>query len=420
MPVGNRTVGNSGSRLRNVVGPPVHGEGFFGRSAELERFVELVDEGANIALVAPRRVGKTSLMQAVSTRLDPEYLCLHLDLEASKTPAEFFGELARVSWEHLSGGERLRGVFHQLVQGLAELRSETFTMKVQEVFSTSWRLRGDRLFADLTALDQRVVLFLDELPIFLHRLLINEAREIDAAGISRAEEFLTWLRAVALRHVDRLRIVVAGSIGLDPILHRVGLSATMNAYRTFELHPWEESTGREFLQALAAVYSVSFESDADLHLVRKLGVCIPHHVQMFFGHVRDHLIKQRVKAAFPDDIDRVYRERMLGSRGHRDLMHYEERLGQVIEPARLPLTIDMLTRAALGGLTVNDARRLARDHIAATNDTRAVADILDILQHDGYLRADADGRFHFESSYVADWWRTRHGATFRLPEEATW
>lgn len=400
-----------------MVGPPVQGEGFWGRAAEIEQFVEQLEGGDNIALVAPRRVGKTSLMREVSSRLDARHVCLHLDLEASRTPADFFAELARVSWDHLSGRDKLRGAFGIFVQGIAELRSETFTMKVQELFSTSWKQRGDRLFEALTGLDQPIVLFLDEVPIFLHRLLINEAREIDAAGIGRAEEFLLWLRAVAQRHSDRLRIVVAGSIGLDPILHRAGLSATMNAYRNFELHPWDEATSRAFLQALAPVYGISFETEADLRLVRKLGACIPHHVQMFFGHVRDHLRKRGAIGAFPEDIEQVYKERMLGSRGHRDLMHYEERLELVIEPARLPLAIDMLTQASLGELTWEDARRLARDHIAATHDTRAVTDILEILQHDGYLRARDDGSFQFESFYVRDWWKTRHGATFKLPAE---
>lgn len=63
MSVGNKSVGKNASRLRNLVGPPVQGEDFWGRAAELEQFVELLEGGENIALVAPRRVGKTSLMR---------------------------------------------------------------------------------------------------------------------------------------------------------------------------------------------------------------------------------------------------------------------------------------------------------------------------------------------------------------------
>lgn len=411
MKVGNEIVGRSGAKLRSMVGSPVQGERFWGRAEELEQFIESLDDGDNIALVAPRRVGKTSLMREASSRIDRRYICLHLDLEASKAPPDFFAELARVSWDHISRRERLRGVFDFILQGLKELRSEQVTLKIQEAFSTSWQHRGDRLLAALAELDHPVVLFLDEVPIFIHRLLTNEAREIDPAGICRAEEFLLWLRAVALRHSDRLRIVVAGSIGLDPILHRAGLSATMNAYRNFELRPWDEATSRGCLHALAAEYGLSFESGADLTLLRSLGAGIPHHIQMFFDHLRQHLKKQRVSAAFPEDVERVYRERMLSSRGHRDLIHYEERLKLVIEPARLPLALDLLTEASLDALTWISAKQLARDHIAATSDAAAVTDILAILQHDGYLRLEG-GSFRFESNFVRDWWRNRFAGTF--------
>ena len=413
MSVGNESVGmpSQPQKLRSVVGSPVQGDRFWGRTQELEQFIEFLDESDNIALVAPRRVGKTSLMREASSRIGDRYICLHLDLEASRAPADFFGELARVSSDHLSASGKLRGIFDQLIQGLSELRSEHLTLKIQEVFSTSWQQRGDRVFAALAGLEHPVVLFMDEVPIFIHRLLTNEAREIEPAGIRRAEEFLLWLRAVAQRHSDRLRIVVAGSIGLGPILHRAGLSATMNAYRNFELHPWDTPTSVGCLHALGAEYQIAFESGADLKIVETLGAGIPHHIQMFFDHVRQHLKKRRATAVFPDDVDCVYRERMLSSRGHRDLSHYEERLKLVIEPARLPLTLDLLTEASLGALDWESAKKLARDHINATSDLNAVTDILDILQHDGYLRLH-EGSFRFESHFVRDWWKSRFGGTF--------
>jgi len=58
------------SKLRNKVGPPVIKEDFFDREAEICRLTELIDEGNNVLLVAPRRVGKTSLVRETFHRLD--------------------------------------------------------------------------------------------------------------------------------------------------------------------------------------------------------------------------------------------------------------------------------------------------------------------------------------------------------------
>jgi hypothetical protein len=414
MAVGNETVGDGSlRRLKTAVGKPVAGDQFFDRVDEIAHFIEILDEGDNISLIAPRRVGKSSLMREVSRRIDERYLCLHLDLEACRAPADFFAGLARVTSEHVSPSGRLRTIFDHLVQGVDEMRSEHLALEVAKLFSTGWRERGDRLFHRLSEMDRPVVLFLDEVPIFVHRLLTDETRHIQGAGVQRADDFLSWLRAVALRHGDRLRIVVAGSIGLAPVLHRAGLSATINAYRSFELRPWDEATTCECLQALARNYGLSFESGAENAVYKLLGAGIPHHVQMFFDHLRQHLKRKRVNAAFPGDVEHVYGDRMLSSRGHPDLSHYEERLNLVLDPGHLPMAMDLLTEAALGGLSRTTAERVTQEHGPdGLEDFGDLDNILDILVHDGYLRRDGD-LFAFESNLVRDWWKNRHASTYR-------
>ncbi|MDR3286973.1 MAG: hypothetical protein LBT27_05990 [Prevotellaceae bacterium] len=44
----------------NKVGSVVEGNNFFGRTKELERALELLENGNSLILAAPRRVGKSS------------------------------------------------------------------------------------------------------------------------------------------------------------------------------------------------------------------------------------------------------------------------------------------------------------------------------------------------------------------------
>jgi uncharacterized protein len=416
MNVGNEFVGDGGLRhLKTAVGKPVAGEQFFNRTHELADFIEILDEGDNISLIAPRRVGKSSLLREASRRIEDRYLCLHLDVEACRVPADFFAGLARVASEHGAAAGRLRGVFDQFVQGVDALRSEHLGLEIARVFSTGWQERGDRVFQRLSQLERPVVLFLDEVPIFIHRLLTDENRCLQPAGVQRADDFLSWLRAVTLRHSDKLRVVVTGSIGLGPVLQRVGLSATINAFRSMELRPWDEATTCECLRALARNYGLVFESEAEHKIFELLGAGIPHHVQMFFDHVRQHLKRQRVNAVFPGDVETVYEQRMLSSRGHPELSHYEERLKLVLDPQELPMAMDLLTEAALGSLDMATAERLAQEY----EQVGDLGNILGILVHDGYLQRE--GKVYvFESRLVRDWWRHRHEATYKPlpPREA--
>ena len=48
--------------MRNIIGPPVVGDDLYGRDYELARLWEHLENGEHLLMLAPRRVGKTSLM----------------------------------------------------------------------------------------------------------------------------------------------------------------------------------------------------------------------------------------------------------------------------------------------------------------------------------------------------------------------
>ena len=48
--------------MKNVTGLPVIGEDLYGRARELADLWEKLEQGEHVLMLAPRRVGKTSLM----------------------------------------------------------------------------------------------------------------------------------------------------------------------------------------------------------------------------------------------------------------------------------------------------------------------------------------------------------------------
>ena len=43
-------------------------------------------------------------------------------------------------------------------------------------------------------------------------------------------------------------------------------------------------------------------------------------------------------------------------------------------------------------------------------DEDRLAEVMEILQHDGYLRRQQNGSFVFESGLLRDWWQARFGS----------
>jgi hypothetical protein len=134
---------------------------------------------------------------------------------------------------------------------------------------------------------------------------------------------------------------------------------------------------------------------------------------MFFSHVRDHCVRSRRMEFSKQDVDEIYKREMLGTRGHVELTHYEERLKLVLGPDLLPLALEMLTEAAVtGGLTREALSVLQHDYSFADRTTaEAEEDILRVLEHDGYLHSAPKG-YVFVSTLVRDWWHNRYELFF--------
>jgi len=273
----------------------------------------------------------------------------------------------------------------------------------------NWAGKGDQLFAILAGSEKPVLLLLDEVPILVNRMLKGEDFTITTERRKEADEFMSWLRKNSIKHQGKLRIVISGSIGLEPILHQARLSAGINNFTPFELKPWDKATAVGCLEALANEYGVKFEEGVTADMINRLGCCIPHHVQMFFSHVYDRCVRKGPMTCSAEDVAQVYKSDMLGARGHVELTHYEERLEGVIGNEILPLALEMLTEAAVVGCLSREAiGALQKDYKfteRATGDIQK--DILWVLEHDGYLKQEDQG-YVFVSKLIRDWWNNRH------------
>lgn len=402
------------SKLKREVGNWVDGDRFWDRIPEVAGLIELLDEGANVLIVAPRRVGKTSLMRETARRIGDRYHCLFVDLQRGSTPADAIVELSLATRPVRSLWSRTADVFQNALSTIAgsveEVGVDDLSIRLRSGLGEDWQARGTRLVSALASADRPVVLFFDEFPILVNRIIRGAEGRPSPARIAQADALVSWVRAMAQAHRGRLRFVLAGSIGLEPVLRLAGLSATTNAFTPFHLDPWDEATARGALGALAAEYGLTWTGGADARVVELLGVAVPHHVQMFFSYVLEHARRTGQAGVDPAAVDLVYQRRMLSTRGHAELSHMEERLAMVLEPKLVPLALDLLTEAAVSGvLTHQAARRLfARADLL---EARQLRDTLALLEHDGYLRPTAEG-YVFVSKLLKDWWAARFGSTF--------
>lgn len=407
-------------KLVQAHGNWVEGERFWNREQDKAIMMERLDEGAHILLVAQRRMGKTSLMKEIMRLLSDRYTCLFVDLQKAVTAEDAIVSISVALKPHTGLWKRTRSLFTNvlstLVGSIEELSLGEVGIKLRAGLTAgNWREKGDALFSILAESDKPVLLMIDEVPLMVNRMLKGEDFTITAARVATVDEFMSWLRENSIAHQGKIRIVLSGSIGFEPILRQAHLSATINNFQPFDLKPWEEATAAGCLQALAAQYGVIFHDDAETVMARRLGCCIPHHVQMFFSHVHDRCKRRGRMDFYPDEVEDIYENEMLGIRGHSELTHYEDRLKLVLGPEIFTLALEMLTETAVTGCLIRpalDALQRGYD-FGDRSVASATEEILRVLEHDGYLKLVADG-YRFESHLLQDWWKKRYGY-FHVP-----
>ena len=241
--------------MRSSTGRWVSGSDFFDREAELQVLKTRVCDGNHVLLTGQRRMGKTSIVRELGRQLEADgWIFLFTDVEGATCPEDAIAEIARSAHPVRTISERFATTMKRwLTESVEEISAADFSVKIRAGLDAgSWRRHGEQLLRACTEQDKPVLLVIDELPIFLKRML----RDDD--GARRVDEFLSWLRAELQRIGDRsLVLIVSGSIGLGPLVKRLGIPDRINHLDPFRLGPWDRDTSVKCFERLAASYGLA-------------------------------------------------------------------------------------------------------------------------------------------------------------------
>ncbi len=396
--------------MKLSTGAWVSGPDFFDRKIDLELLEERIRGGNHILLTGQRRMGKTSIARELGRRLEEGqgWSFLFVDVEDASCEEDVIADIAQATHSIQGLANRVVSEWRRRVRNIEEIGVVGFRMKIREALNPgNWQRHGTKLIKDCADHESPVFLVIDELPIFLKRVL----REDQESGHRRVEIFLSWLRRALSDLGDRAPVVmVSGSIGLAPLVNRLGISDRINYLHPYRLQPWNRETSVACFERLATDCGLSVDPGVATAVYERLGIGIPFHLQSFFARIQEFAATTGRDRVTVEDVGDVYRTRLLGPAGQNDLMHYETRLQDTIDSESYGIAMDILAETAMQGVFTPDARsRLEQRYCTQTDDVPArIAEVLDILEHDGYL-STSDAGYRFESNLLRDWWSGRQG-----------
>ncbi|MCY4059575.1 MAG: ATP-binding protein [Gammaproteobacteria bacterium] len=88
---------------RNVTGPPVIGDDLYGRQQEVDQLWTALERLENLLMLAPRRVGKTSLMRELHRDPRANWDVVYVDVEDARGAADLFARVMAELAQHATG-----------------------------------------------------------------------------------------------------------------------------------------------------------------------------------------------------------------------------------------------------------------------------------------------------------------------------
>ncbi len=408
--VGNIFVGNKiivkRAMVKNTTGPPVSGDNLFGRDAEIASLWQRLENNEHILMLAPRRVGKTSIMHEIRRAPRSGWVVFYSDLEwgtcADDCIADMLARMAsnKITQTRLEGAPGVipfKNAVRNLLRKTNVVMIESLRFELKGAMSGDWLIAAQQLQTRLAALpaDARVLFILDEFPILIFTLIQQEN------GRAQVEQLLGWLRSLRQdpNLIGKVSFLIGGSISLHNVLRRYDISSLINDLTLFPVEPWSFETARAFLQELGETNGFPVNDEAIDQMLLLLGEAVPYHVQLLFQEV-SILCGNDVSLLENKVIERAFTQRLASPSGSPHLDHYAERLERVLTPEDVLIARDILDQACRSEQGVE---RAAISSAVSGYDTVAPK-IIQLLEDDGYLIADAE-TLRFRSNLVREYWK---------------
>jgi hypothetical protein len=381
--------------IAGSMGRLADGLAFYDRQEIMSRAWDLL-KTSNLLLLAPRRVGKSSLLNRMrEDGAARDYKTLYLSVPDAEDELDFLKRLVRGFRDANWAPDCWLSAFKKVLPDDLELVLKTGLIELKTKM-VDWRRPAEELEKLLKSGDENTVLLVDELP-----LLIGSIVKQDPTG-NRAERFLLWLKR--LREQFAPRWFFAGSIGLDTVARRLKLSGTIHDLQPIELGAFSPETARAYLMARGQYHGWALGADTVEAILSAVEWPIPFHLNLIFEEVRAVAGEGRGSPT-PALVETALQRLMENGRTHFD--HWDERLAKMLD-SRVQKCCEIALSLACweaGGASVATIDlRLSQEMTNDQERADMLRQMLDLLVSDGYL-VRQQGVVRFRSALLRRYWR---------------
>ncbi len=384
--------------MKNIIGVPARKENFYPREREINKILSKIDDGNNLQIAAPRRVGKTSILFSLLDNKTDGHIYIYVDTESIDEGSNFFKkilkEVIKIESTRISKLFAAGNTFLKKVKGISFMGAE---INLNENAAVDFKEELENLLSgfDIDG-GKRLVLLIDEFPQTIQNII-----EKGGEGVKEAISFLQSNRDLRLNpHINsKVTFIYTGSIGLNHTVSSIDSTAFINDINSIEIGPLSETDALKLLHQLLSNKKMTIGEDSGKYLMGKIEWLIPFHIQLAVQEILDQALPD--KEITPELIDKSFSE-IVASRNNNHFEHYSSRLKKSFKGDEYKFAYALLCTMAEKGLL---PKAEIFDIALETKIQDKYRHIIEILIYDGYINNNGDANFYrFNSPILKMWW----------------
>lgn len=390
--------------LRSSLGQPAEGEDkFFQRDAIVRKIFRKLDNGENLLLSAPRRIGKSSILKYIQQHPQSNQIIKYIIVQSVNSEEEFFKKLYN---ELLNDREIFNGVKGYFTRSTAAVQRYAYRITgitILDVNVNMGQHETINYYEECIELiqsfktEKKIIIFIDEFPDAINNILEKNTE--------LALKFLQMNRDLRMQFSGKnLQFVYTGSTGLKNVVRKLNKLDLINDIETIPVLPFSEEEALELMQRLILGFqevNTEFKlQDGTLeYIIEKIRWRLPYYMQIIIEELFDYF-EDKNETIDGTTVDFVLKEIVKSKSKHSDYFeNWKGRLKTAFKHHDYDFAI-----AVLNYIAKNDTIEYAVFiDLAIKYKVEDHKYILDVLEHDGYISEETQ-IYGFNSILLKEWW----------------
>ncbi|WP_324171672.1 ATP-binding protein [Sulfurimonas sp.] len=382
--------------MKNCVGQVVRGNDFWDRKIELETIWDAIDSGSHILLVAPRRVGKTSIMHKIKDEPKDGYIVIYIDTESADNENEFWHKLfnAMMEEDFINKLKSKSKVFYSKLINIKIKKVSAFGVEFEDGKTLDYAFAFETLVKDLD-IDKKLIIMIDEFAQTIENIIKYEDVK-NANSLLKAHRSLRQNPKVS----EKVTFVYAGSIGLESVVSKINSIKIINDLNNVKILPLLKSEAYKFTNQLCSSVKIEMNKDAINYFLGKVEWLIPFYIQ---------LLIQQLKILLREDRKRVIDNKAINEAIDKALEHrsyfesWQTKLRESFSNNEYLFVKEILNIISENNIMeYSQIINIATKHSLNEDEAK---DMIHTLIYDGYINNNENPKvYRYNSPILRQWW----------------